>query len=63
MTEIAYAGKLVEVISKDLISSENTDKTLNFLLSDWFMKMATDQENDFIFNSQSWNMMVISHAK
>jgi hypothetical protein len=27
------------------------------------MKMSTDQENDVIFNSQSRNMMVISHAK
>lgn len=34
MTAITYAGKVVEVISKDLISSENTEETLNFLLSD-----------------------------
>ena len=63
MTATAYAGEVVEVISKDLTSSENAEETLKFLFSDGFMKMSTDQENDVIFNSQSRNMMIISHAE
>jgi oligoendopeptidase F len=63
MTATAYAGEVVEVISKGLTSSENAEETLKFLFSDVFMKMSTDQENDVIFNSQSRNMMIISHAE
>ena len=63
ITATAYAGEVVEVISKDLTSSENAEETLKFLFSDGFMKMSTDQENDVIFNSQSRNMMIISHAE
>jgi len=34
MTATAYAGEVVEVISKDLTSSENAEETLKFLFSD-----------------------------
>ncbi len=51
MTATAYAGEVVEVISKDLTSSENAEETIKFLFSDGFMKMSTDQENDVIFKS------------
>lgn len=63
ITAAAYAGEVVEVISKDLTSSEKAEETLKFLFSDGFMKMSTDPENDVIFNSAEQNMMVISHAE
>lgn len=57
------AGEVVEMTSKDLTSPNKAAETLEFLFSDGFMKMSTDEQNDVIFNSDDANMMVLSHAE
>ena len=55
------AGEIIEVITKDLNGSEAKEGVMQFLFSNGFIKMKSDQNNEMIFNSSAKKMTVISH--
>lgn len=60
-TTSLQAGEIIEIVIKDFKNSAATEETMQFLLSDGFMKMSSDKNTDMIFNYDEQNMSIISH--
>ena len=55
------AGEIIEVMTKDLNGSETKEGVMQFLFSNGFIKMKSDQNTEMIFNNSAKNMTIISH--
>lgn len=55
------AGEIIELITKDINGSEAKENAMQFVFSNGFIKMKSDQNNEMIFNNSAKNMTIISH--